>query len=34
MVRAIKVSLPTLDSWEYMRADIAEAPADLSDWHA
>jgi len=29
IVRAIKVSLPKLDVWEYVKADIAEAPPSL-----
>lgn len=29
MVRAVKVSLPKLEIWEYVRADIAQAPSDL-----
>ena len=28
-VRAVKVSLPKLDIYEYVRADIAQAPSDL-----
>ena len=28
-VRAVKVSLPQLDIWEYVRADIAQAPTEL-----
>jgi hypothetical protein len=28
-VRAVKVSLPKLDVWEYVAADVAEAPGDL-----
>ena len=29
IVRAVKVSLPKLDVWEYVRADIAQAPSEL-----
>jgi len=29
VVRAVKVSLPKLDIWEYVAADIAEAPSEL-----
>jgi hypothetical protein len=29
VVRAVKVSLPKLDVWEYVAADIVEAPNDL-----
>jgi len=29
MVRAVKVSLPKLDVWEYVAADVVEAPNDL-----
>lgn len=29
MVRAVKVSLPSLDIWEYVRADVAQALAEL-----
>ena len=28
-VRAVKVSLPNLEIWEYVRADIAQAPSEL-----
>lgn len=28
-VRAVKVSLPKLDIWEYVAADIVQAPSDL-----
>ena len=28
-VTAVKVSLPKLDVWEYAKADIASAPAEL-----
>ena len=28
-VTAVKVSLPNLDVWEYVRADITSAPAEL-----
>ena len=28
-VRAVKVSLPKLDIWEYVAADIVQAPNDL-----
>ena len=28
-MRAVKVSLPKLDIWEYVAADIAEAPSEL-----
>ena len=28
-VRVVKVSLPNLEIWEYVRADITKAPADL-----
>jgi hypothetical protein len=28
-VRAVKVSLPKLDVWEYVSADIAHAPTEL-----
>ena len=30
-VKAIKVSLPNLDIWEYVSADIAQAPFELPD---
>lgn len=30
-VRAIKVSLPNLDIWEYVSAAIAQAPSELPD---
>jgi len=29
VVRALKVSLPKLDVWEYVAADVVEAPNDL-----
>jgi hypothetical protein len=29
VVRAVKVSLPKLDVWEYVEADITHAPTDL-----
>jgi hypothetical protein len=29
LVRAVKVSLPKLDIWEYVKADITQAPAEL-----
>jgi hypothetical protein len=29
VVRAIKVSLPKLDVWEYVKADITDAPTEL-----
>lgn len=29
MVRAVKVSLPKLDVWEYVAADVVQAPLDL-----
>jgi len=29
IVRAVKVSLPKLDVWEYVKADITQSPADL-----
>jgi len=29
VVRAVKVSLPKLDIWEYVAADVVEAPSDL-----
>jgi hypothetical protein len=29
MVRAVKVSLPKLEIWEYVRADIVQAPSEL-----
>lgn len=29
VVRAVKVSLPKLDVWEYVKADITNAPSDL-----
>ena len=29
VVRAVKVSLPKLDVWEYVAADVAQAPSDL-----
>jgi len=29
VVRAVKVSLPKLDVWEYVAADVVEAPKDL-----
>ena len=28
-VRAVKVSLPNLDTWEYVRADVTQAPSEL-----
>jgi len=28
-VRAVKVSLPKLDVWEYVKADITDAPTEL-----
>jgi len=28
-VRAVKVSLPRLDVWEYVAADVVQAPNDL-----
>jgi hypothetical protein len=28
-VRTVKVSLPRLDDWEYVSADIAQAPTEL-----
>jgi len=28
-VRAVKVTLPKLDDWEYVAADIVQAPSDL-----
>jgi hypothetical protein len=31
MVRAVKVSLPNLDIWEYVSADIAQASSELPD---
>jgi hypothetical protein len=30
VVRAVKVSLPKLDDWEYVAADVVQAPNDLS----
>ena len=30
-VRAVKVSIPKLDVWEYVKADIAQAPLALPD---
>ena len=30
-VRAVKVSLPKLDIWEYVAADIVQAPFDIPD---
>jgi hypothetical protein len=30
-VRAVKVSLMCLDTWEYVSANITQAPADLPD---
>ena len=30
-VKAIKVSLPSLDIWEYVSADIEQAPSELPD---
>jgi hypothetical protein len=29
VVRAVKVSLPKLDTWEYVAADVVQAPNDL-----
>ena len=29
LVRAVKISLPNLDTWEYVRADITQAPSEL-----
>jgi len=29
VVRAVKVSLPKLDVWEYVKADITHAPSEL-----
>jgi hypothetical protein len=29
VVRAVKVSLPKLDVWEYVAADVVQAPNDL-----
>jgi len=29
VVRAVKVSLPKLDVWEYVKADITDAPTEL-----
>jgi len=31
VVRAVKVSLPKLDVWEYVAADIAQAPSEFPD---
>jgi hypothetical protein len=31
MVRAVKVSLPNLDTWEYVAADIVQASSELPD---
>jgi hypothetical protein len=31
MVRAVKVSLPNLDIWEYVSADIAQTSFELPD---
>lgn len=31
MVRAVKVSLPSLDTWEYVAADIVQASSELPD---
>ena len=31
VVRAIKVTIPKLDVWEYVKADVHEAPAYLPD---
>jgi len=28
-VRAVKVSLPSLDDWEYVSADVVQAPYEL-----
>jgi hypothetical protein len=33
VVRAVKVSIPRLDVSEYVKAEIAEAPADLPAGH-
>jgi hypothetical protein len=30
-IEAVKVSLPKLDIWEYVKADVAEAPSTLPD---
>ena len=30
-IRAVKVSLPQLDIWEYVAADVVRAPSDLPD---
>ena len=29
VVRAVKVSLPKLDVWEYVKADVTDAPTEL-----
>jgi hypothetical protein len=29
-IRAVKISLPKLDDWEYVAADVVQAPNDLS----
>ena len=31
LVRAVKVSLPKLDVWEYVKAEVFEAPEELPD---
>ena len=33
VVRAVRVSIPRLDVLEYVKAEIAEAPADLPEGH-
>lgn len=33
VVRAVKVSIPRLDVLEYVKAEIADAPADLPEGH-
>lgn len=33
VVKAIKISIPKLDVFEYVTAEIAEAPADLPEGH-
>jgi len=33
VVRAVKVSIPRLDVFEYVKAEIAEAPAELPEGH-
>lgn len=30
-VKAIKITIPKLDVWEYVRAEIADAPSELPD---